>query len=76
MTAIKPSDSVTSNSAVRSSEKAAASFYDRWMQGRGPFGAVGRLIFGVSGDFYARPFIRAGAVTASDRVLEVGCALR
>ncbi|HZS48576.1 MAG TPA: class I SAM-dependent methyltransferase [Blastocatellia bacterium] len=58
---------------LASEEKASARFYNRWIGSRGPYGAVGRLLFGVSGDIYARPFIRAAEITAGDRVLEIGC---
>ena len=54
-------------------ERTVAKFYDRWIGGFGPYGAVGRLIFAVSGDIYARPFIRAAEVTSNDRILELGC---
>jgi ubiquinone/menaquinone biosynthesis C-methylase UbiE len=56
-----------------SNQRTVAKFYDRWIGGFGPYGAVGRLIFSVSGDIYARPFIRAAEVTSSDRILELGC---
>jgi|GEM_PF-2136287 len=62
-----------SSQSIRSSERTAARFYNRWIGGLGPYAAVGRLIFGISGDVYARPFIQAAGVTSSDRILELGC---
>src|SRR5882724_13701946 len=62
-----------SNQSIDTNEKNTARFYNRWIGGFGPYGAVGRMIFGVSGDIYSRPFIRAAKITAADRVLELGC---
>src|SRR6266404_9064129 len=62
-----------SDQSIQSNERTVAKFYDRWIGGFGLYGAVGRLIFAMSGDIYARPFIRAAEVTSNDRILELGC---
>src|SRR5947209_1380882 len=66
-------DGPASRSDFTAIEKRSARFYDRWMTGRGLFGAIGRKIFSLSGVKYGTAFIKAANLTSRDRLLEIGC---
>lgn len=64
-----------SNLTLTLSERKARVFYDHWIGRSRIFSLLGRLVFRLSGRIYARTFIEQSRLTASDRVLELGCGL-